>query len=78
VVINTFIWGRDSEGLNCLAPGGRYIEIAMTALKSARSIDLSFLSNNQSFFSVDLRRLGLGRPRDGGLSARVSGIVERE
>ncbi len=48
--------------MNCLAPGGRYIEIAMTALKSAKSVDLSVLHNNQSFHSVDLRKLSLQNP----------------
>jgi acyl transferase domain-containing protein/NADPH:quinone reductase-like Zn-dependent oxidoreductase/acyl carrier protein/SAM-dependent methyltransferase len=63
VVINTLPGEAMQKGLNCLAPGGRYIEIAMAALKSARAIDLSVLSNNQSFFSVDLGRL-LSRNRE--------------
>ena len=48
--------------MNCLAAGGRYIEIAMTALKSAKSIDLSVMSNNQTFYSVDLRKLSFEDP----------------
>ncbi len=59
VVINTLPGDGISKGMRCLAAGGRYIELAMTALKSAKAIDLSVLSNNQSFFSVDLRKLGL-------------------
>ncbi|TMC19494.1 MAG: zinc-binding dehydrogenase [Chloroflexi bacterium] len=59
VVINTLPGDAIQKGINCLAPGGRYIEIAMTALKSARMIDLSTLSQNQSFYSVDLRKLAL-------------------
>jgi len=62
VVINTLSGDAIQKGLNCLAEGGRYIEIAMTALKSARNINLSVLSDNQSFYSVDLRKLGLNRP----------------
>ena len=62
VVINTLPGDALQKGLNCLSPGGRYIEIAMTALKSARTIDLSVLSNNQTFYSVDLRKLGMQEP----------------
>ncbi len=62
VVINTLSGDAIQKGMNCLAPGGRYIEIAMTALKSAKSIDLSTLSNNQSFFSIDMRKLGFMNP----------------
>ncbi|MEH7664091.1 zinc-binding dehydrogenase, partial [Bacillus velezensis] len=43
VVINTLAGDAMQKGMNCLAPGGRYIEIAMTALKSAKSVDLSVL-----------------------------------
>jgi acyl transferase domain-containing protein/D-arabinose 1-dehydrogenase-like Zn-dependent alcohol dehydrogenase/acyl carrier protein/SAM-dependent methyltransferase len=57
VVINTLPGDAIQKGLNCLASGGRYVEVAMTALKSARAIDLSVLNNNQSFYSVDLLRL---------------------
>lgn len=63
VVINTLSGDAIQKGMNCLAPGGRYIEIAMTALKSAKSIDLSVLNNNQSFYSVDLGRLGAQEPQ---------------
>ncbi|MCP5006826.1 MAG: SDR family NAD(P)-dependent oxidoreductase, partial [Planctomycetes bacterium] len=63
VVINTLSGDAMQKGLNCLAPGGRYIEIAMTALKSAKSIDLSILNNNQSFYTVDLRKLGFEDPQ---------------
>ena len=57
VVINTLPGEALQKGLNCLGAGGRYIEIAMTALRSARSIDLSALNDNQIFYSVDLFRL---------------------
>ncbi|AUM64933.1 polyketide synthase [Brevibacillus laterosporus] len=62
VVINTLSGDAIQKGLGCLARGGRYIEIAMTALKSARDIDLSILNNNQSFISLDLRKLMLEQP----------------
>lgn len=47
-------------GLNSLAPGGRYLEIAVHALKTSPKLDLSGLVNNQSIHSIDLRRLNLG------------------
>lgn len=63
VVINTLAGDAIQKGLNCLAPGGRYIEIAMTALKSARNIDLSVLSDNQSFYTVSLAHLCRRQPQ---------------
>ncbi|WP_339184543.1 SDR family NAD(P)-dependent oxidoreductase [Paenibacillus sp. FSL R5-0701] len=62
IVINTLSGDAIQKGMACLAPGGRYIEIAMTALKSAKNIDLSLLSNNQAFYSVDLRRMAFRDP----------------
>jgi amino acid adenylation domain-containing protein len=62
VVLNTLPGDALDRGLRCLAEGGRYVELAMTALKSARAVDLSVLADNQSFHSVDLRRLGMRRP----------------
>ncbi|MCU7933261.1 MAG: SDR family NAD(P)-dependent oxidoreductase [Candidatus Thiodiazotropha sp. (ex Dulcina madagascariensis)] len=62
VVINTLSGDAIQKGMNCLASGGRYIEIAMTALKSAKSIDLSVLANNQTVYSIDLRKLGFEDP----------------
>ncbi|RRH95025.1 KR domain-containing protein [Pseudomonas aeruginosa] len=56
VVINTLAGDAIQKGFNCLAPGGRYVELAMTALMLARSIDLSRLNDNQSFISIDLRK----------------------
>ncbi|MCH4875290.1 SDR family NAD(P)-dependent oxidoreductase [Pseudomonas sp. TMW22091] len=62
VVLNTLDGDAMQKGLRCLSAGGRYIEIAMTALKSARAIDLSLLDNNQSVHCIDMRKLGLERP----------------
>ena len=66
VVINTLAGEAIQQGLDLLAPHGRYFEIAMTALKSASSIDLSRLVDNQSFHSIDLRKMMLRRTRAGG------------
>ncbi|CAM2069327.1 SDR family NAD(P)-dependent oxidoreductase [Sulfidibacter corallicola] len=62
VVLNTLAGDAIQKGLNLLAPEGRYVEIAMTGLKSSRPLDLSHLVENQSLISIDLRRLGLKRP----------------
>ncbi|HXO71698.1 MAG TPA: beta-ketoacyl synthase N-terminal-like domain-containing protein [Bradyrhizobium sp.] len=81
VVINTLPGDAIQKGLRCLSAGGRYIEIAMTALRSAKSVDLSVLNNNQSVYSVDLRKLLMGNKADAQdlrrelLSLIASGVV---
>ncbi len=62
VVINTLSGEAIQKGINVLSKKGRYMEIAMTALKLARSIDLSALSSNQAIHCIDLRKLGLDDP----------------
>ena len=57
VVLNTLTGEAIQKGMNLLAPGGRYLEIAVAALKTSHSIDLSHMVNNQEFHSIDLRRL---------------------
>ncbi|MDM5187018.1 SDR family NAD(P)-dependent oxidoreductase [Bacillus sp. DX4.1] len=61
VLINTLSGDAIQKGLEILAPQGRYLEIAMTGLKSAKHIDLSYLVNNQTFYSVDMRKLMLNK-----------------
>ena len=56
VVLNTLSGEAIQEGMNLLGSGGRYVEIAMTGLKSSNSINLTHMVDNQSFYSVDLRR----------------------
>src|SRR6185295_2326423 len=63
VVLNTLSGDYIQKGLDSLAPGGRYIEIAMTGLKSATSLNLTHLVNNQSLHSLDLGRMTLKQPR---------------
>ncbi|MGH8259372.1 MAG: beta-ketoacyl synthase N-terminal-like domain-containing protein, partial [Steroidobacteraceae bacterium] len=63
VVINTLPGDALQKGLRCLASGGRYIEIAMTALKTARAVDLSVLQDNQAFHSINLRGLLAASPQ---------------
>lgn len=62
VIINTLSGDVIQKNMRCLATGGRYIELAMTALKSAKAIDLSVLNQNQTFFSVNLARLAIDEP----------------
>jgi acyl transferase domain-containing protein/NADPH:quinone reductase-like Zn-dependent oxidoreductase/thioesterase domain-containing protein/SAM-dependent methyltransferase/aryl carrier-like protein len=63
VVVNTLSGENIQKGINCLGKRGQYIELSMTALKSANHIDLSKFSNNQTFIAVDLRKL-IGEDRD--------------
>ncbi len=57
VVINTLSGDNIQKGINCLAKRGRYVELSMTAIKSANAIDLSIFSDNQTFIGLDLLRL---------------------
>lgn len=57
VVINTLAGEAIQKGLNCLASGGRYIELAAVALRGARSIDLSALGSNKSVHTINIRAL---------------------
>ena len=56
VVINTLSGDAIQKGIDILAPGGRYMDIAMLGLRSANQIDLSRMTDNQSFYSIDLSR----------------------
>ena len=66
IVLNMVSGDGIQKGLNCLAPGGRYLEIAVQALKTSQKLDLSKLVKNQSIHSIDLRRLG----NQGGFGAK--------
>ncbi|MBD3314912.1 MAG: SDR family NAD(P)-dependent oxidoreductase, partial [Chitinivibrionales bacterium] len=57
LVINTLSGENIQKGLDVVAPEGRYAEIAMTGLKSGAPVSLSNLVHNQTFFSIDLRRI---------------------
>ncbi|MCP4459324.1 MAG: zinc-binding dehydrogenase, partial [Cytophagales bacterium] len=57
VVLNMLSGDGIQKGLNCLAHSGRYLEIAVHALKSSQKLDLSRLIRNQTIYSIDLRRL---------------------
>ncbi len=64
VVLNMLAGDAIQRGLNCLAPFGRYLEIAVHALRTSQKLDLSRLVQNQSVHSIDLRR----RMLSGGIS----------
>jgi|GEM_PF-2048095 acyl transferase domain-containing protein/NADPH:quinone reductase-like Zn-dependent oxidoreductase/thioesterase domain-containing protein/SAM-dependent methyltransferase len=57
VVLNTLSGDAIQKGIDLLAPGGRYVEIALTGLKTAGRLDLSRLVDNQSLITVNLGRL---------------------
>ncbi|MBW8688279.1 SDR family NAD(P)-dependent oxidoreductase [Chitinophaga rhizophila] len=57
VVLNLLSGEPIQKGINSLAPRGRYLELAVQGLKTSMKLDLSNLVENQSFYSVDLRRL---------------------
>ncbi|MEH2062923.1 MAG: SDR family NAD(P)-dependent oxidoreductase [Nostoc sp.] len=63
VVFNTAAGDAIQKGLDILAPNGRYLEIAMVALKRSRSLDLSHLVDNQVFYSIDMRKLVAKNPQ---------------
>ncbi len=61
VVLNTLAGDAIQQGLNCLAPSGRYLELATHALMTAPRRDLSPLPFNQSIQVVAFLEL-LSRP----------------
>lgn len=62
VFINTLSGNWIQKGLDVLAFGGRYIELAMTGLKTSHKLDLSMLTSNQTFYSVDFRKILINNP----------------
>lgn len=54
VVFNTLSGDAIQKGLDLLEMNGRYVEIALTGLKSAQPLDLSRLTRNQSIHSINL------------------------
>ena len=66
VVLNMLSGDGIQRGLNCLAPSGRYLELAVHALKASQKLDLSKLVQNQTIHSIDLRQAGVQQ----GVSAR--------
>ncbi|MCR6643011.1 MAG: zinc-binding dehydrogenase [Sporocytophaga sp.] len=59
IVLNMLSGNMIQTGINLLGSGGRYIELAVHALKTSSKLDLSALTDNQEIKSIDLRRLHL-------------------
>lgn len=62
VVVNTLGGQATQQGLNVLAPDGRYVEIAVFGLRSSARLDLSRLVDNQSFHSFNTKKFFLRHP----------------
>ncbi|WP_053913132.1 SDR family NAD(P)-dependent oxidoreductase [Streptomyces sp. TP-A0875] len=62
VVVNTLGNGATQEGLDLLAPDGRYVEIAVFGLQAAGGLDLSRMIDNQSFHSFNTKKYFLRHP----------------
>ncbi|MFF3781142.1 SDR family NAD(P)-dependent oxidoreductase [Streptomyces sp. NPDC001933] len=62
VVVNTLGDGATQQGLNVLAPEGRYVEIAVFGLQASGGIDLSRLVDNQSFHSFNTKKFFVRHP----------------
>lgn len=62
VIINTLSGDAPQKSVDLLAPGGRYVELAMTGMKAGVPLDVSRLVENQSIHSLDLRKLLLREP----------------
>ena len=57
VVLNTLGGDAIQKGIDLLAAGGRYCEIALAGLRASRPLDLSGLTENQSIITINLGRL---------------------
>ncbi|MCP4996508.1 MAG: zinc-binding dehydrogenase [Gammaproteobacteria bacterium] len=80
VVLNMLGGAAIQKGLNVLAPGGRYLELAVHGLKASAKLDLSRLVHNQAFYSIDGRQTaGIGNPNlVSGYLSRMVEMVEKE
>ncbi len=67
--------GAIQRGLDMLAPGGRYVELALVGLKATPRLDLTRFMGNESFLSVNLAALiAKGGPR---LDAYLDEMAQR-
>ncbi len=62
VVINSLGGDATQQGIDVLAPGGRYVETAVFGLQSSTGLDLSRLVENQSFHSLNIKKYFLRHP----------------
>jgi NADPH:quinone reductase-like Zn-dependent oxidoreductase/surfactin synthase thioesterase subunit/NADP-dependent 3-hydroxy acid dehydrogenase YdfG/acyl carrier protein len=75
VVLNALTGKQLTQGLRCLAPFGRFIEIGKADLYSNRQVGLEVFGENRSFQVLDVNRYVKGRPADAGRA--MTRIVER-
>ena len=76
VVVNLLGGDAVQQGIDLLAPGGRYVEIALAGLMSAGRLDLSRFLDNQSFISVNLGRvLASSAGTQAGLAAMAAAMA---
>jgi amino acid adenylation domain-containing protein len=62
VVLNLLTGPMRDQSLALLAPGGRFLDLAVAGLKIAPPISGASLSDNQAYFGIDCRRLCLRQP----------------
>ncbi|MDD2707877.1 MAG: amino acid adenylation domain-containing protein [Verrucomicrobiae bacterium] len=68
---------RDAS-MSLLAPGGRFLDIAVGGLKASAPADLSCLVDNQGYFGIDCRRLSQRQPEKAGeCLRRLSAWLEK-
>ncbi len=72
VVVNLLGGDAVQQGIDLLAPGGRYVEVALAGLMSAGRLDLSRFLDNQSFIAVNLGRVLAGPTQT---QAELAGMV---
>ncbi|MBU6399335.1 MAG: SDR family NAD(P)-dependent oxidoreductase, partial [Verrucomicrobia bacterium] len=60
VVLNMLTGEPREAALRCLAPFGRFLDLAVAGLRADGRTDLSSMVSNQVYFSVDCRRLSGG------------------
>jgi amino acid adenylation domain-containing protein len=62
VILNLLTGPIRDQSLSLLAPGGRFLDLAVAGLKAFAPPDVSVLVSNQGYFGVDCRRLSLHKP----------------
>lgn len=62
VVLNSLVGEGVARSLECLRPGGRFVDLGKRDVDGDRSVLLRSFRDNISFFGVDVLRLALQRP----------------
>lgn len=61
-VLNSLVGSQLRRGLECLAPGGRFLEIGKRDIYEDNPLPLGRFRNNLSFFAIDLEQLTREKP----------------